>query len=40
MVEQLNGDGGTVEECWWNSVMKKGNSDGGTVKQCGGTEQQ
>ena len=28
-----------MEECWWNSVMKKWNSDGGTVEQCGGTEE-
>ena len=33
MVEQWNSDGGTVEECLWNSVMELWNSVGGIVEQ-------
>ena len=42
MVEQWNTDGGTVEQCWWNSVMEKFKSEGGTVmvEECGGTVKQ
>ena len=37
MVEQLNSDGGTVVQCWWNSVMVQWKSDGGTVWYNSGT---
>ena len=36
MVEEWNGDGGTMEQRWWNSETVMGeqwNSDGGTVEQ-------
>ena len=26
--------GGTVEQCWWNSVMEQWNRVGGIVEQC------
>ena len=32
MVEQWNSVGGTVEQCWWNSVMEKCDSEGRTVE--------
>ena len=36
LVEQC---GGTVEQCWWDSVVEQWNSDGGKVyvEQCDGT---
>ena len=36
MVEQLNSDGGTVEQRWWKSgtmMVEEWNSDSGTVEQ-------
>ena len=26
--------GGSVEQCWWNSVMEQWNRNGGKVEQC------
>ena len=36
VVEQWNSDGGTVEQCWWNSetgLVEQWNSVGGLVEQ-------
>ena len=36
MLEQLNSDGGTVKQRWWNSgtvMVEQWNSDGGRMEQ-------